>query len=56
MAYMNLLIRERADLLDTKEEYNQQVEVANTWVQKSLDTKKAKSAKTPAAGGVTPDK
>jgi tetratricopeptide (TPR) repeat protein len=53
MSYMNLLIRQRADLLDTKEEYNQQVEEANNWVQKSLDTKKAKAAKQPATGGIT---
>jgi tetratricopeptide (TPR) repeat protein len=56
MSYMNLLIRQRADLLDTKEEYNQQIDVANNWVQKSLDTKKAKAAlaaKQPG-GGVTP--
>jgi len=56
MSYMNLVIRQRADLLDTKEEYNQQIEVANNWVQKSLDTKKAKAAKQPAAGGLAPDK
>lgn len=51
MSYMNLLVRQRADLLDTKEEYNKQIEVANNWIQKSLDTKKAKAAKQPAAGG-----
>jgi TonB family protein len=43
MAYINLLIRERADLLDTKEEYAADVAVANEWVQKNLDTKKAKA-------------
>jgi hypothetical protein len=36
MAYMNLLIRERADLRDTKEEYAADVAVADEWVQKSL--------------------
>ncbi|MGH9666109.1 MAG: hypothetical protein ACRD9L_16920, partial [Bryobacteraceae bacterium] len=53
MAYMNLLIRERADLDDTSDEYNKDVEVANGWVQKALDTKKAKAARAPGAVGIT---
>jgi tetratricopeptide (TPR) repeat protein len=52
MAYMNLLIRERADLLDSPEEYKKQIEVADAWVQKNLDTKKAKAARTPTTGGI----
>jgi tetratricopeptide (TPR) repeat protein len=48
MAYMNLLIRERADLADTPEEYKKDVETADNWVQKTLDTKKAKAARVPA--------
>jgi len=51
MAYMNLLIREKADLSDTPDQYKAQVAEADTWVQKSLETKKAKAAKAPAAGG-----
>ena len=43
MAYMNLLIRERADLADTPEGYKKEVEVADNWVQKALDTKKIKA-------------
>jgi TonB family protein len=43
MAYLNLLIRERADLRDTKEEYAADVDVADQWVRKALDTKKAKA-------------
>jgi tetratricopeptide (TPR) repeat protein len=42
MAYMNLLIRERADLADDKESYKKQVDEADAWLQKALDTKKAK--------------
>jgi tetratricopeptide (TPR) repeat protein len=42
MAYMNLLIRERADLADDKDEYKKQIEVADSWLQKALDTKKMK--------------
>ena len=43
MAYMNLLIRYRADLLDTPQAYKEQIDVANDWVQKALATKKKKS-------------
>lgn len=53
MAYLNLLIRERADLAESPEEYKQQVEVADSWVQKALDTKKIKAARQPGALGIT---
>lgn len=43
MAYENLLIRERADLLDSREAYDKDIKVANDWVQKNLDTKKIKA-------------
>jgi len=43
MAYMNLLIRERADLADSPEQYKKDIEVADNWVQKALDTKKIKA-------------
>lgn len=43
MAYMNLLIRERADLADTPEEYKKEVDIADNWVQKALETKKVKA-------------
>jgi len=54
MAYMNLLIRERADLADDKDAYKKQVEEADTWLQKALDTKKAKQEKAEkkTAGGI----
>jgi len=57
MAYMNLLIRERADLDDSADQYKKDVEVADNWVQKALDTKKQKAAKAAAAqaGGITTD-
>jgi Tfp pilus assembly protein PilF len=51
MAYENLLIRERADLMDSKQEYEQQVKIADDWVQKALATKKAKAEKKATAGG-----
>jgi len=55
MAYMNLLIRERADLADDKDSYKKQVDEADTWLQKALDTKKAKQEKAEkkSAGGIT---
>jgi tetratricopeptide (TPR) repeat protein len=55
MVYLSLLIRERADLLDDANEYKKQIETADNWQQKALDTKKAKAARQPAAGGITTD-
>ncbi len=49
MAYMNLLIRYRADLVDTPDEYKKQSEIADNWVQKSMETKKLKAEKKAAA-------
>jgi TonB family protein len=43
MAYMNLLIRERADLRDTAVECQRDVAIADEWVRKALATKKAKA-------------
>jgi TonB family protein len=48
MAYLNLFIRERADLRDTPEEYRRDVALADDWVQKALETKKMKTPATPA--------
>jgi tetratricopeptide (TPR) repeat protein len=56
MAYMNLLIREKADLDDTPEQYKADVDKADKYVQKALDTKKAKAAaaaKAAQQGGIT---
>jgi Tfp pilus assembly protein PilF len=55
MAYMNLLIRERADLADSPDQYKKDIETADNWVQKSLDTKKIKAeraAKNAGKGGI----
>jgi tetratricopeptide (TPR) repeat protein len=43
MAYYSLLLREKGDLADTAEEYNKANDMANDWVQRSLDTKKIKN-------------
>lgn len=53
MSYLNLLIRERADLVDSSDEYNKQIAIADGWVQKALDTKKAKAARQPTTNGIT---
>jgi len=44
MAYLNLAIRTRADLVDTEADYKEEVAVADTWVEKALETKKRKAA------------
>jgi len=51
MAYENLLVREGADLCDTKEEYEKQIKIADDWMQKALDTKKIKNEKKQKTGG-----
>ena len=51
MAYLNLLIRWRADLLDSPDEYKKQLEIADGWLQKALDTKKIKAARAAKAPG-----
>jgi len=53
MAYINLLTRERADLVDTQDEYRKEIEVADNWIQKALAAKKAKAERKPAGGGIT---
>jgi tetratricopeptide (TPR) repeat protein len=45
MAYMNLLVRERADLLEEKAEYEKATTEADGWLAKYLDTKKIKAAR-----------
>ncbi len=57
MVYMNLLIREKAFLVDDKAEYDKQVATANDWLQKTLDTKKANAAKQASntSGGIVQD-
>jgi len=52
MAYMNLLVRERADLDDTPEQYQKDIETANGWVQKTLETKKIKAERKPVGTGI----
>ncbi len=45
MTYVNLLVRYRAILDDTREQYDADMKEADNWVQKSLDTTKRKAKK-----------
>ena len=54
MAYMNLLIRERADLRDTADGYKRDIAMADDWVMKALATKKAKAEQRNASVMVPP--
>lgn len=50
MAYMNLLYRERADLADSADSFKQDTKEADSWLDRSLATKKAKQEKTEGKG------
>lgn len=52
MAYMNLLIRERADLAASSDAYNKDIETANGWIEKALETRKIKAERQPPPGGI----
>lgn len=45
MAYINLLYRERADLQPNEKLYDEDIEKADNWVEKSLSIKKIKAAR-----------
>ena len=55
MAYLNLLHRERADLQESPEAYKKDIETADAWVQKTLETKKIKNQRLEqkAGAGIT---
>ena len=53
MAYMNLLLRESADLADSRDEYQKMTLEADQWVQQALDTRKKKAEESrPTTPGV----
>lgn len=52
MAYMNLLYRERADLADSAAEYQRDVNLADEYIQKALDTRKIKAERQPKQTGI----
>lgn len=53
MAYMNLLIRERADLAETQAAHDADIDAANNWIQKALETRKIKAERQPKAAVIT---
>ena len=52
MAYLNLLLREKADISDTAALSRQYSDEADSWVQKAVDTKKVKAARMPTQTGI----
>jgi len=57
MTYKNLLIRERADLADNKDDYAAQVKTADEWFNKALATLKIKADRKAkkTGGGIVAD-
>ena len=56
MVYLNLLYRERADLADTSEDYKKDIASADSWVDRTLETKKIKTERAQKTqGGVIID-
>lgn len=58
MAYENLLIRERAYLLDDQGQFDKDIATANAWIDRDMAAKKTlaeKKAKAAAANGITQD-
>lgn len=56
MAFLQLIIRERAYLADDRAAYDKEVEKANDLLQKTLETKKANAAKAASStGGIVQD-
>ena len=56
MAYVNLLTRERADLADSVDIYKKDVQEADNWVQKAMDTKKIKAERVAKKGTPQPSR
>lgn len=54
MAYINLLIRERADLRNSVAECQQDVATADEWVRKAIATKKAKAEQRTSSANFVP--
>ena len=53
MAYLNLLYRERADLHDNVADYKKDIEEADNWINKTLETRKIKAERqSKSTGGI----
>jgi len=55
MAYENLLYRQKADIEEAPDAYRSDIDKANDYFQKTIDTRKAKAERKPAGGGITAD-
>lgn len=58
MAYMNILIRQRADLLDSADQYKTEIALADNWLDQAMNTRKMlaeKANKKAATGGIHTD-
>jgi len=55
MAYENLLYRQKADLEDSSDAYKSDIDKANDYFQKTIDTRKIKAERKPTGGGITAD-
>jgi len=56
MAYENLLVREKADLATSKDEYEKMIKTADDWFNKTVETRKEKAEKKgKVAGGIVAD-
>ena len=56
MAYLNLLYRQRADLDDTAEEAKKDTATADSWLQRAMDTRKARAGAVPVGVASEPPK
>ncbi|GIU79503.1 MAG: hypothetical protein KatS3mg005_2741 [Bryobacteraceae bacterium] len=52
MAYLNLLHRERADLHDDAAMYKKDIDEADMWINKTLETRKIKAERQPKSTGI----
>jgi len=52
MAYLNLLHRERADLQEDVAAYKKDIEEADNWINKTLETRKIKAERQPKSTGI----
>jgi Tfp pilus assembly protein PilF len=55
MAYENLLYRQKADLEGSPDAYKADIDKANDYFQKTIDTRKIKAERKPTGGGITTD-
>lgn len=52
MAYINLLYRERADLRENEDDYEKDIDLADNWVERSVNIKRIRAARDAEKGAV----